>query len=64
MVSIKRRSVIINTSLSMLTIAGCQTLSQAYAIESQAFVLHATTVITEKGVEKMGTKTGLLMCKS
>jgi len=40
---------------------GCQTLSQTYAIESQTFVLHATTVITEKGVELMSTQSGPLM---
>ncbi|GAB7356276.1 hypothetical protein MBLNU459_g7085t1 [Dothideomycetes sp. NU459] len=40
---------------------GCQSLSQVYAIESQAFVLHATTVISSKGVEVMSTQTGLLM---
>ncbi|KAF4627417.1 hypothetical protein G7Y89_g10738 [Cudoniella acicularis] len=40
---------------------GCQSLSQVYAIESQAFVLHCTTVITEKGIEKMSTQQGLLM---
>ncbi|THX29303.1 carbon-nitrogen hydrolase [Aureobasidium pullulans] len=40
---------------------GCQSLSQVYAIESQTFVLHATTVITEKGIETMSTEAGLLM---
>ncbi|KAH8687931.1 carbon-nitrogen hydrolase [Tricladium varicosporioides] len=40
---------------------GCQALSQVYAIESQAFVLHCTTVITEKGIGKMSTENGLLM---
>ncbi|KAH6683393.1 carbon-nitrogen hydrolase [Halenospora varia] len=40
---------------------GCQALSQVYAIESQAFVLHCTTVITEKGIERMSTQQGLLM---
>jgi len=40
---------------------GCQTLSQAYAIESQTFVLHATTVITQKGIEIMSTQGGPLM---
>jgi nitrilase len=41
--------------------AGCQTLSQAYAIESQTFVLHATAVITAKGIEIMSTQSGLVM---
>ncbi|KAH8590563.1 carbon-nitrogen hydrolase [Bisporella sp. PMI_857] len=40
---------------------GCQTLSQVYAIESQTFVLHATTIITDKGIDLMSTKDGLLM---
>lgn len=40
---------------------GCQTLSQAYAIESQTLILHATTVITQKGIDAMSTASGLLM---
>lgn len=40
---------------------GCQSLSQVYAIESQTFVLHATTVIKEKGIKTMSTEAGLLM---
>ncbi|KAG9552513.1 carbon-nitrogen hydrolase, partial [Aureobasidium melanogenum] len=40
---------------------GCQSLSQVYAIESQTFVLHATTVISEKGIKIMSTEAGLLM---
>lgn len=40
---------------------GCQTLSQTYAIESGAFVLHSTALITEKGVETLGTAGGALM---
>lgn len=40
-------------------VTGCQTLSQVYAIDSQTFVLHATTVITDNGVQAMGTKDGL-----
>jgi nitrilase len=42
-------------------IAGCQALSQVYAIESQTFVLHATTVIGSKGIEAMSTQGGALM---
>ncbi|RAL61726.1 hypothetical protein DID88_002794 [Monilinia fructigena] len=34
---------------------------QVYAIESQTFVLHATTVITEKGVKANSSEGGLLM---
>lgn len=38
-------------------------LSQAYAIETQTFTLHSSTVLTEKGIEKLGSKGGLLMSK-
>lgn len=44
-------------------IAGCQALSQVYAMESQTFVLHASTVITGKGIEAMSTQSGALMSK-
>ncbi|RDW70961.1 hypothetical protein BP6252_07524 [Coleophoma cylindrospora] len=40
---------------------GCQNLSRTYAIESQAFVLHTTAVITAAGVDRMGTSKGALM---
>lgn len=40
---------------------GTQNLSQTYAIESQSFVLHTTTVLTQKGVDRMGTGSGSLM---
>ena len=40
---------------------GCQSLSEVYAIESGTYVLHATTVITEKGIAAMSTSGGLLM---
>lgn len=38
-----------------LTCSGCKNLSQAYAMESQSYVLHATTVITEAATKEMGT---------
>ncbi|KAB8304388.1 hypothetical protein EYC80_003792 [Monilinia laxa] len=41
--------------------AGTQNLSQTYAIESQSFVLHTTAVLTQEGVDRMGTGTGSLM---
>ncbi|TVY71381.1 Arylacetonitrilase [Lachnellula suecica] len=44
-----------------LSLEGCRTLSQAYAIESQAFVLHSTTIIGQKGIDRMSTSAGLLM---
>lgn len=34
---------------------GCQNLSQTYAAESAAFVLHCTAVITQAGIEAMQT---------
>ena len=40
---------------------GCQTLARTYAIESTSFVLHSTTVITEKGVDANNTHGGMLM---
>lgn len=41
---------------------GCHSLSQTYAIESQSFVLHCTALISEKGVERMKTAGGMMMC--
>jgi len=38
-----------------MSVEGCRAQSQSYAIESQAFVLHCTGVITEAGIEKMKT---------
>lgn len=49
---------------SGLTSSGCRNQSQAYAIESQAFVLHCTGVITEKGLEMMGTTGSPIMGSS
>ncbi|KAJ5131801.1 Carbon-nitrogen hydrolase [Penicillium atrosanguineum] len=49
------------SDLWSMSAEGCQSLSQTYAVESQAFVLHCTALITEKGVEKMGTGGGALM---
>ncbi|EXJ61940.1 hypothetical protein A1O7_02371 [Cladophialophora yegresii CBS 114405] len=40
---------------------GCQTLSQTYAVETQTFVLHATTVLGPKGIDLMGTSQSMLM---
>jgi predicted amidohydrolase len=39
---------------------GCRNLSQTFAIESQSFVLHTTSVITQKGIEKLGMGEGML----
>jgi hypothetical protein len=38
-----------------MSVEGCRNQAQSYAIESQAFVLHATCVITEAGTELMKT---------
>ncbi|KAF2760361.1 carbon-nitrogen hydrolase [Pseudovirgaria hyperparasitica] len=40
---------------------GCLNLSQSYAMESQAFVLHCTSALSEKGTELMGTKGAPIM---
>ncbi|KAJ5542179.1 Carbon-nitrogen hydrolase [Penicillium sp. DV-2018c] len=49
------------SDLWSMSAEGCQSLSRTYAVESQTFVLHCTALITEKGVEKMGTGEGALM---
>ncbi|OTB03275.1 hypothetical protein M426DRAFT_74050 [Hypoxylon sp. CI-4A] len=43
-----------------MTAEGCQNLSQTYAIESATYVLHATTVCTQKGIDAMQTQNGLI----
>ncbi|RYP01858.1 hypothetical protein DL765_010808 [Monosporascus sp. GIB2] len=43
-----------------MTADGCQNLSQTYAIESAAHVLHSTAVCTEKGILAMRTQDGLI----
>jgi predicted amidohydrolase len=45
----------------LLTNAGCRNNSQAYAMESQSFVLHTTQVLTDDGVALMGTKGAPIM---
>ncbi|KAL1628492.1 hypothetical protein SLS56_005837 [Neofusicoccum ribis] len=40
---------------------GCRSLSQTFAVEAQAFVLHTTAVLGPKGVERMGTSGGAIM---
>lgn len=42
-----------------MTKEGCQNLSQTFAIESAAFVLHTTAVCSNKGIEAMKTQAGL-----
>ena len=46
-----------------MTAEGCQNLSQTYAIEGAAYVLHCTSVCKEKGIEVMQTQDGLLFNK-
>ncbi|KAH9844928.1 carbon-nitrogen hydrolase [Teratosphaeria destructans] len=38
-----------------MSVEGCRNLSQTYAAESQSFVLHCTTVLTDAGIESMRT---------
>jgi nitrilase len=38
---------------SWLTTAGCRGLSQTYAVEAQAFVLHCTAVISDKAIDEV-----------
>ncbi|KAL8937066.1 MAG: hypothetical protein Q9216_004615 [Gyalolechia sp. 2 TL-2023] len=44
-----------------MTTQGCLALSQTYAVESGAFVLSATTAITQKSIDAMGTKGSPIM---
>jgi predicted amidohydrolase len=44
-----------------MSVEGCRNMAQAYAIESQSFVLHATCVITDAGTELMKTKGAPIM---
>lgn len=44
-----------------MSVEGCRGLSQTYAVEAQAYVLHATQVITENGTKLMGTEGSPLM---
>ncbi|PVI00760.1 carbon-nitrogen hydrolase [Periconia macrospinosa] len=44
-----------------MTKDGARTLSRTYAIEAQAFVLHAATLITEKGVTTLNTAGSLFL---
>ncbi|KAI1455990.1 carbon-nitrogen hydrolase [Annulohypoxylon moriforme] len=46
-----------------MTADGCQNLSQTYAIESGAYVLHATAVCTQDGIDTLGTQNGLVCAK-
>lgn len=39
---------------------GCRNLSQAYAMEGGGYVLHCTSVFTDKGIKEMGTDGGVL----
>jgi predicted amidohydrolase len=39
---------------------GCRNLSQTFAIESQTFVLHTTSVLSNAGTERMGTSGGFM----
>ena len=43
-----------------MTAEGCQNLSQTYAIESAAYVLHATAVCNQQSIETMKTQEGIV----
>jgi predicted amidohydrolase len=51
---------LVNPLLTGLIIAA-RNLSQTYAIESQAFVMHTTAVISKKGIDRMRTEGGVVM---
>ena len=38
-------------------------MSRTYAIESQSFVLHTNAVISAKGIDLMGTQSGIIMSR-
>ncbi|KAL4864574.1 hypothetical protein BDV12DRAFT_188825 [Aspergillus spectabilis] len=44
-----------------ISVDGCESLSRTYAAESGAFVLHCTTVISEKGIELLRTSGSSMM---
>ncbi|RYP42081.1 hypothetical protein DL768_010397 [Monosporascus sp. mg162] len=43
-----------------MTADGCQNLSQTYAIESTTYVLHSTSLCTQKGIDVLKTQEGLI----
>ncbi|KAF4534023.1 Nitrilase cyanide hydratase conserved site [Lasiodiplodia theobromae] len=45
----------VDPTLWSMSREGCRNLSQTFAVESQAFVLHSTAVLTAKGIDRMGT---------
>lgn len=47
----------------MLTVypQGTQAIGRTYAIESQSFVLHTTAVLSQAGIDRMKTATGVIM---
>lgn len=55
-------SVKLRKRTDVFTILGTQTLSRAYAIEAGSFVLQTTAVISQKGIDRMNTSQGPMMC--
>lgn len=43
-----------------MTADGCQSLSQTYAIESTAYVLHSTSICTQKSIELLRAQEGIV----
>ncbi|KAJ5368358.1 aliphatic nitrilase [Penicillium cataractarum] len=49
------------SGLHSMTRQGTETLSKAYAMESQSFVLCTTAVVSQAGIDEMATQTGVVM---
>lgn len=47
-----------------MTVEGCRGMSQAYAVESQTFVLHCTSRLSDEGCKALGTAGAPLMGKA
>ncbi|KAF9891210.1 hypothetical protein FE257_004774 [Aspergillus nanangensis] len=48
-------------NLWSISAEGTRNLSRTYAIESSAFVMHSTSVISQKGIDLMETASGVIM---
>lgn len=57
----RSRSPMLEVFQLIASLIGCRNLSQTYAVEAQAFVLHCAAVITEAGIEMMNTSGSPIM---
>lgn len=57
----KRTITVTGTFHSRFTRLGVRSLSQTYAIKSQSFALHTTATISEEGISKLRTSSGVTM---